>query len=214
MGRAAAGEIEGGSASRSPDVSLELPSTSHMVVVDASGNAVSMTASIESAFGSRLMVRGFLLNNELTDFSFVAEDTGRKVANRIAPGKRPRSSMAPFLVFQREDDERRFHLAIGSPGGSRIIEYVARTLLQVLDGGLDVQTAIARPNVVNRNGETELERNGAWMAWIESTREGLKQRGHEVEVRDLNSGLQGISRVDEGYLGGADPRRVGLILGD
>ena len=134
------GEIEGGATTRAPDASAELPSTSHMVAVDSDGNAVTMTASIESAFGSRQMVRGFLLNNELTDFSFEAEQDGRRVANRVQPGKRPRSSMAPIFVF---DSNRQLYLAVGSPGGSRIIEYVARTLIEVLDGGLDIQTAIA-----------------------------------------------------------------------
>lgn len=214
MGVASPGEIADGHASRSPDGSLELPSTSHMVAVDASGNVVTMTASIESAFGSRLMVRGFLLNNELTDFSFVAEHDGRKVANRIEPGKRPRSSMAPLLAFEREGERRRFHLAVGSPGGSRIIDYVARTLVQVLDGGLDVQAAIARPNIINRNAKTELEASERWQPWIERIQKGLEQRGHEVEIRDLNSGLQGVSSGPRGYLGGADPRREGLIVGD
>ena len=191
------------------DASGDLPSTSHLVVVDDAGDVVTMTASIESAFGSHLMVRGFLLNNELTDFSFVPEVDGRLVANRVEPGKRPRSSMAPVLVL---DAEGRFLLALGSPGGSRIIAYVARTLVQVLDGGLEPQLAIARPNVVNRNGVTELEKMPGKEEWAATLESALKKRGHEVKIGDLNSGLQAIMRVGSGYVGGADPRREGVFM--
>ena len=197
-----------------PGLSADLPSTSHMVAIDGDGNVVSMTASIESAFGSHVMIHGFLLNNELTDFSFMPQANGKPVANRVQPGKRPRSSMAPILVLDPKDDT--FTMAVGSPGGSRIITYVARVLIGVLDHGLDPQTAIGKPNYVNRNGATELEASDdkAWRAWIQRTRKGLEARGHEVKVRDLNSGLQAIVRTADGYVGGADPRREGVVLGD
>ena len=191
------------------DNALELPSTSHIAIVDRQGNALSMTTTIEDAFGSRLMVRGFLLNNELTDFSFAAEENGRPVANRVEAGKRPRSSMAPVIVFDRAG---RVQLVAGSPGGSAIINYVAKTLVGVLDWGLDVQQAISLPNFGSRNfgGATELERNTGAAA-LES---GLKLLGHNVRVIDLTSGLQGIQRSPGGWVGGADPRREGVVLGD
>lgn len=192
------------------DQSGDLPSTSHVVAVDAEGNAVTMTASIESAFGSHVWVRGFLLNNELTDFSFVPRAGGRPVANRVAPGKRPRSSMAPTFVLEGG----KLHMAVGSPGGSRIIEYVSRVLVAVLDHGEDVQRAIDRPNVSNRNGPTELEPVKGQEDWLARTKAALEAKGHEVKVRDLNSGLQAVQRVDGGWLGAADPRREGLVLAD
>jgi gamma-glutamyltranspeptidase/glutathione hydrolase len=212
MGTAAPGVVRpDGKLGFSADESLELPSTTHLVAVDAEGNAVSMTASIESAFGSHLMVRGFLLNNELTDFSFVSTRQGKPVANRVEPGKRPRSSMAPIVVLDAEG--KRFLLALGAPGGSRIPAYVARVLIGVLDGGRDIQQVIARPNVVNRNGKTEIERYEPDSAWVLRARSGLEALGHRVVVRDLNSGLHAIMRLPDGSLiGGADPRREGVIL--
>jgi len=213
MGKAAAGKPESKGARRwAPGMAADLPSTSHMVAVDAAGDVVTMTASIESAFGSHLMVRGFLLNNELTDFSFVPQVEGRLVANRVEPGKRPRSSMAPILVVNAADDS--FVLAVGSPGGSRIINYVARVLIGVLDHGLDPQQAISRPNIVNRNGVTELEAGDAWQSWLGQTKAGLEALGHQVKLRDLNSGLHAIKRIAGGYVGGADPRREGVVVGD
>jgi gamma-glutamyltranspeptidase/glutathione hydrolase len=182
-------------------------STTHLSVIDANGDAVSMTASIEGPFGSRLMVGGFLLNNQLTDFSFVPERDGVAVANRVAPGKRPRSSMAPTLVF---DDDGRLFMAIGSPGGSRIIGYVAKTLTGVLDGGLDIQDAIDLPNFLNRNGPTELEAETP----IADLQPVLETLGHEVVLRPMTSGLNGIAVTGEGLRGGADPRREGVALGD
>ncbi len=182
-------------------------STTHLSVVDDDGNVVSFTSSIESAFGSRLMVRGFLLNNQLTDFSFRPEIDGRPVANRVEPGKRPRSSMAPTLVFDRSGD---FVLAIGSPGGSRIIGYVTEALIAVLDWGLDVQAAVALPHFVNRNGATDLEA-GTPLAAIA---DALRARGHEVRLRPLNSGLHGIMARGGRLEGGADPRREGVAIGD
>ncbi|HEY5597254.1 MAG TPA: gamma-glutamyltransferase family protein, partial [Kiloniellales bacterium] len=182
------------------------PSTSHLVVVDSAGNAVSMTASIESAFGSRLMAAGFMLNNELTDFSFRPEADGRPVANRVQGGKRPRSSMAPTVVL---DGEGRLALAVGSPGGSRIIGYVVKAVIGALDWGLDIQAVIDLPNVVNRNGATDVE-DGAPPALID----GLRARGQEVKVGPLDSGLHGIAVTAAGLAGGADPRREGVALGN
>ncbi len=190
------------------DLSYELPGTSHISIVDADGNALSMTTTIESGFGSNLMVRGFLLNNELTDFSFRPSRDGRPIATRVEPGKRPRSSMAPTIVF---DDEGDVSLVVGSPGGSRIIGYVAKTVVAVLDWELDVQSAISLGHVINRNGGTDLEL-GTSMADLEGQ---LAERGHKVSVRDLNSGLHGIQVLADGsLLGGADPRREGTVMGD
>ena len=190
-----------------PDLSLELPGTSHVSIVDAAGNAVSLTTTIESGFGSNLMVRGFLLNNELTDFSFREASDGRPIANRVEPGKRPRSSMSPTMVFDENGD---LYVVVGSPGGSRIINYVAKTLIGVLDWELDIQSAISMGHVVNRNGATDLEAGSE----MEALAEALAARGHETNVRDLTSGLHGIVITDQGLVGGADPRREGIVLGD
>ena len=193
---------------RSDDQAPERPSTSHFVVRDRNGNMVSMTTSIEMAFGSTLMAGGFLLNNQLTDFSFVAEDEGRPVANRVQPGKRPRSSMAPVIVF---DQKGQPVLALGSPGGSRIINYVAQTLLRALHSDQPLQTLLQRGHVSNRNGVTELELGTD----AESLKAGLETRGHSIKVRDLNSGLHLMRRHSDGrWESGVDPRREGLALGD
>ncbi len=183
------------------------PSTTHLVVVDAEGNGVSMTASIENAFGSRVMAAGFMLNNELTDFSFRPEVDGRPVANRVQAGKRPRSSMSPTIVL---DDRDKLALVVGSPGGSRIIGYVIKSLVATLDWGLDIQAAIDLPNVVNRNGGTDVEEGTS----SEALAAGLAALGHEVKLRSLNSGLHGIAITKSGLVGGADPRREGVALGD
>lgn len=181
--------------------------TSHLSVIDADGNAVSMTTTVEDAFGARLMARGFILNNELTDFAFQPLVDGRPVANRVQGGKRPRSSMAPFIVFAPDGSLRG---AVGSPGGARIIGYVARTLTGLIDFGLDPQAAITLPHVVTLGGAAELE-EGTPLIAVQSPLEG---RGHRVMVRELNSGLQAIWRTPAGLLGGADPRREGVALGD
>jgi gamma-glutamyltranspeptidase/glutathione hydrolase len=187
--------------------SLDLPSTSHLSIVDAAGNAVSMTTTIEHEFGSRLMVDGFLLNNELTDFSFRPEDDGRPVANRVEPGKRPRSSMAPTLVF---GPDGKLLLAIGSPGGPEIINYVALALIAVLDWGYDVQAATGLVHISNRNGDTDVELGPHGDAIAAE----LGARGHTVARKALESGLHGIMRTPRGLEGGADPRREGVALGD
>lgn len=185
----------------------EKPSTTHLVVVDGVGNAVSMTASVENAFGSRLLVRGFILNNQLTDFSFRPEVDGRPVANRVEPGKRPRSSMAPAVVFDRKGE---FRLATGSPGGPNIIAYVAKSLIATLDWGLDVQRAAALPNLSSRGGPVRLE-EGAELAALAAA---LRARGHEVVVEPLVSGIHSVERRDGVLFGGADPRREGVARGD
>jgi gamma-glutamyltranspeptidase/glutathione hydrolase len=181
--------------------------------VDGYGNALSMTTTIEDMFGSRMMVRGFLLNNQLTDFSFLPRSGGLPVANRVQPGKRPRSSMAPTLVFERSSGE--LVAAVGSPGGSQIIGYVTKTLVGLMDWNLDVQQAISLPNFGSRNGPTEVEKGQVSAALID----GVKARGHDVREIDMASGLQGIVRVRlpggrTGWSGGADPRREGVALGD
>lgn len=185
---------------------FDMPATSHVVIVDTDGNVASMTTSVENAFGSRQMVGGFILNNQLTDFSFTPEENGEAVANRVEPGKRPRSSMAPTIVLK---DGKPLH-ALGSPGGSSIIPYVANTLIGLIDWKMDMQTAIAMPHMLNRFGTYELEA-GTKAADFEHD---LKALGYEVEVDDLNSGLHGITITADGLVGGADPRREGVALGD
>jgi len=187
------------------DNSIELPSTSHISIVDSQGNALSMTTTVENAFGSRLMVRGFLLNNELTDFSFRSHRDGVPIANRVEPGKRPRSSMAPTIVMA----EGRPVLVLGSPGGSRIIPYVSKTLVAMLDWGMDAQAAVDLPHLVNRFGTYDLEAGTA----AEAQAEALQAMGYATEVRDLTSGLHVIDLRGGRLRGGADPRREGVALG-
>lgn len=190
--------------------------TSHISIVDAEGNAVSMTTTIESAFGSRIMSDGgtglpggFHLNNELTDFSLTPVDAdGLPIANRVEAGKRPRSSMAPTLVFDRASGD--FVATVGSPGGAAIIHYVAKALVGMLEWELNAQEAINLPNFTNANGPSTLEAGRFPAAVLEA----LRARGHEVREGDLTSGLQGIRRLPDGSLfGGADPRREGVVMG-
>jgi gamma-glutamyltranspeptidase / glutathione hydrolase len=194
------------------DNSPEFPCTSHISIVDGYGNAVSMTTTIEDAFGSRQMVDGFLLNNQLTDFSFTSADANGPIANRVQPGKRPRSSMSPTLVFDK--DSRKLVMVVGSPGGSAIINYVAKTLVGTLDWGLNMQQAISLPNVGSRNGPTELEEGRVSDALVEA----LKAKGHNVRVMEHTSGLHGIMRMnihgESLWFGGADPRREGDAKGE
>lgn len=188
------------------DNAIERPNTSHMSIVDKYGNAISMTTSIEMGFGSTLMVGGFLLNNQLTDFSLDPRRDGKWVANRVEGGKRPRSSMSPVMVF---DKSGKVHAVVGSPGGSRIINYVAQTLIGVLDADLDIQEAINYPRITNRNRVTTLEKSDM----ADKLKAQLEKLGHKVSVRDLNSGLHGIVRDGEYWVGGADPRREGIAKG-
>lgn len=212
MGRAAPGEPPQRPApSRrvafGADASLDLPSTSHLSVVDRFGNAVAMTSTIEDAFGSRLMTQGgFLLNNQLTDFSFVPTEDGKPVANRVEAGKRPRSSMAPTIAY---DAFGRVAIVTGSPGGSAIINYVAKTLVAIIDWNLDPQAAIDLPNFGSRNGPTELEKDTPVAALAPK----LRALGADVRVTEFTSGTQAIVRTRDGWIGGTDPRREGLVLG-
>lgn len=183
--------------------------TSHISIVDAHGNAIAMTTTIEAEFGARQMVRGFMLNNELTDFNFAPADAqGRPAANRVQAGKRPRSSMAPTLVFDKATNQ--LVLSAGSPGGAAIIHYTAKTLYGVLNWGLNPQQAIDLPNFGSFNGPSLLEEK----RFPPATVEALRTRGAEVREQAMTSGLQAIQRTPTGYFGGADPRREGIVLGD
>ena len=207
IGQAKAGTPAGIAAAYGLGQPLELSSTSHVSIVDPEGNAVAMTTSIESAFGNRQMVRGFLLNNELTDFSWIPGEAGKPVANRIEGGKRPPKSVAPAFVFRRN---QKLWWGSGSPAGISIINYVAKTLIGVLDWGMDIQQAIAAPHMGSRNGPTELESGTP----LEQLAPALQEMGHTVRVHPETSGLHGIQRTATGWMGGADPRREGVALGD
>ncbi|HEY3698097.1 MAG TPA: gamma-glutamyltransferase [Spongiibacteraceae bacterium] len=187
--------------------SPERISTSHLSLVDRFGNALSMTTSVESAFGSRVLVDGFLLNNQLTDFSFVPRDTaGTRVANRIEPGKRPRSSMSPVIVFR----DGKPVLLLGSPGGARIIDYVAKTLAYSLDNQISIAEAIASPHIVAMNRGVELEQGSS----NEQLKPALEALGHVVKLMPQSSGLNGISIDGKKLTGSSDPRREGAVGGE
>lgn len=207
------------------DTSLSMPSTSHLSIVDGEGNVVSMTTTIENGFGSLQMVRGFLLNNQLTDFSFMPTDSaGQPIANAVAPGKRPRSSMAPTVVFNAQGEVAAI---VGSPGGANIIQYVVKTLVGLIDWDLNIQQAIDLPNFGARAGP------GTWLERatpLTALQTELESRGHAVFITDMNSGLHGITAagfrgggpaktgVNEPgvrrWAGGADPRREGVAKGN
>ncbi len=208
MGRAAPGVPLPMVASLADDRSPELPSTSHVSVVDGHGNALAMTMTIENLFGSRLMVHGFMLNNELTDFSFVPSAEGTLVANRVEGGKRPRSSMTPLLVFDRASGQ--LVMSVGSPGGPFIITFVGKVVVGVLDWKLPLQRAMALPNFGSRNGPTEIE----FTPETEALAEALKALGHEVWPLRLSSGLNGVQRTPQGWVGGTDPRGEGRVRGE
>lgn len=190
--------------------------TSHISIIDGEGNAIAMTTSIEQAFGSRIMADGgtglpggYLLNNELTDFSFVPEVDGEPVANRVEPGKRPRSSMSPTLVFDGETGE--LVASLGSPGGAAIIHYTARTLVAMRDWGMNAQEALNLPHAITTGGDVYLEEG----RFPDATKQALEAYGHTISERELTSGLQAIRRLEDGTLfGGADPRREGVVMGD
>ncbi|QIB32735.1 gamma-glutamyltransferase [Ancylobacter pratisalsi] len=184
----------------------ELPSTTQITLVDADGNVVSMTSTIEAGFGSRLMVGGFLLNNELTDFSFRSQRNGVPVANRVEPGKRPRSSMTPTIVLK----DGKPVLALGSPGGSQIIGYVAKTLIAHLDWGMPLAEAIAAPNMLARFDAVEIEQGSTAM----SLEPEMRQLGFEVKTAPMTSGVQAVAIGPEGLSGAADPRREGVAIGE
>lgn len=208
MGRAKAGEppMKKGF-NFAPGEGIEF-GTSHISIVDGAGNAVAMTTTIENGFGARIMTRGgFLLNNELTDFNFAPTEDGKPVANRVEPGKRPRSSMAPTIVF---DSNGKLAAVAGSPGGSLIINYVAKTLVAMLDWKMDPQRAVDFANMGSRNGPTEIEKGSEAEAW----KPALEAKGHEVRLIEMTSGAQAIVVTPQGYAGGADFRREGVAIGD
>jgi gamma-glutamyltranspeptidase/glutathione hydrolase len=215
MKTATAGRPGGTVTSYAPSAEQPEYGTSHISVVDAQGNAVAMTTTIEDQFGSRQMVSvkggagGFLLNNELTDFSFAPTDAeGKPVANRVQPGKRPRSSMAPTLVFDKATGQ--LVLSAGSSGGAMIIHHTAKTIYGVLNWGLNAQQAIALPNFASLNGPSLLEKD----RFPPATVEALRARGAQVREQSMTSGLQAIQRTPTGFFGGADPRREGVVMGD
>ncbi len=220
LGRAEAGDPLGQRVAWADDAQLASSGTSQVSIVDAYGQAVSMTTTIESAFGARMVVRGFVLNNQLTDFSFRPSESGRPVANRVEPGKRPRSTMAPTLVFERDpagpQGRGALVLVAGSPGGSAILPYVLKLVVGSLDWGLDAQRVIDLPNFGSRNGPTELEAGRSTPALAQA----LRAQGHEVAVIVQTSGAQVIGRVapdsaaartGQRWFGGADPRREGRV---
>lgn len=213
LGVAKPGQPAGIQVAYAPDRSPLRISTSQVVAVDDQGGAVSMTTTVEAAFGSHVMVQGFLLNNQMTDFSFIPEENGQPVANRVQPGKRPRSAMAPTLVFDRHSGE--LLATLGSPGGSQIIEYVSKSLVAMLDWQLDPQAAISLPNFGSRNGATELEIG----MFSPALKQALKDKGHALSEIEMTSGIQAIVRTRDAQgkvmlSGGADPRREGEALGD
>jgi gamma-glutamyltranspeptidase / glutathione hydrolase len=201
---AAAWEFASGTAS-------ERPSTSHFSIVDRFGDAVAMTTSVQGAFGSQLMVGGFILNNQLTDFDYVPTVGGKPVANRVEGGKRPLSSMSPTMLL---DDRGRLRLLVGSPGGTRIIGFVAQSIVGVVDWSLDVQQAVAAPHFLAEEGPVEIEEGSA----LAAHEQALEALGHTVAVNDMNSGLHAIAiehtRRGRVLYGGVDPRREGVALGD
>ncbi len=217
MGEAAAGSpAQTVKQPQAADTNLIEYGTSHLAIVDAEGNAVSMTMSVERSFGARITAAGFVLNNQLTDFSFVPAFGGNKVANRVEPGKRPRSSMSPTIILRKDGS---LFAAIGSPGGSRIIGYTTQAVLGMIDWQMPVQQAVSQRHVINRNSGTELEEVGSapdlaqTLLSFGKLAAPMADLGHKVEVVELNSGLQGIRMLEDGSLdGGADPRREGVVI--
>jgi len=208
MGTATAGNPPQKHAALAPQVSPVLHGTSHMTIVDDSGEVIAMTTSVESVFGAEIMTRGFMLNNTLTDFSFQPVRDGKPVANAPAPGKLPLSAMSPTIVFDKQGN---FLVSVGSPGGPAIIDYVAQILIGILDAKMSPKDAIAMPHEINMNGNTLLERS----ANSDMLASQLTAMGHTVQVPQVEgSGLHGIQKVKDGYVGAADPRRDGIALGD
>ncbi|HEU5293979.1 MAG TPA: gamma-glutamyltransferase family protein [Burkholderiaceae bacterium] len=216
MGVARAGSPGATQAVLAPQPEQPEYGTSHLSIIDAQGRAIAMTTTIEAMFGARILADGgtglpggYLLNNQLTDFSLAPSDaSGVPIANRVQPGKRPRSSMTPTLVFDRGDG--RLLASAGSPGGAMIIHYTAKALIGSFEWGLDAQQAVALPNFGSLNGPTLLEVGG----FPATTAEALKGRGHVVRENEMTSGLQMLQRTRDGWFGGADPRREGVVRGD
>ncbi|MBU2882379.1 gamma-glutamyltransferase [Psychrosphaera sp. B3R10] len=203
MGKATAGII--GRKEYAANVSIAQPNTSHLSIVDKEGNAISMTTSIEMGFGSTVMVCGFLLNNQLTDFSLAPKVNGKLVANRVEANKRPRSSMTPVIVMK--DDE--LFAVLGSPGGSRIINYVGYALLGLLEFEMDLDDVVNGPRFSNRNGYTTLEKDSI----LAQYKTQLEQMGHTIRLSELTSGIHAIIKTKDGWKGAADPRREGTAKG-
>jgi len=221
LGKAEAGSPDSSQAAYAPMPTQTEHGTSHISIIDGKGHAVSMTTTIESGFGARIMVSpgprgGFLLNNQLTDFSFVPRDAqGLPIANRLQAGKRPRSSMNPLMVFADRPsptESSPLMINMGSPGGAMIIHFTSQSLWAMLHQGKDAQQALNAPHsgVTQANGPLLLEKN----QFNETTLNGLRERGHEVLLTDMPSGLQAIQRDDQGWFGAADPRREGWVSGD
>ncbi|MCP5417766.1 MAG: gamma-glutamyltransferase [Chromatiaceae bacterium] len=221
MGTAEPGDPPGAVGPGAPDNTVKLSGTTHVAIVDRYGNALSMTTTIESSFGNGVMVRGFLLNNELTDFAFSPTDNqGNLVANRVEPNKRPRSSMSPTIVF---DADGRVALVTGSPGGSRIIGYTAQSIVNVIDFGLDPQEAINVPHYMNRNGRTDIEEPipGVTLEYdAQALADALISKGHSVGIIEQNSGLSMIQVKEHEHPGpgnrkhrGKDKRSQRLLIG-
>ncbi len=187
------------------DRSPEAVSTSHMSIIDADGMIVSMTTTVEDLFGSHAMASGFILNNQLTDFSFLPMRDGHKVANAVAPGKRPRSSMSPIIVFNETGEPV---MAFGSPGGSRIITYVAKTLIGVVDWNMDLQSAIDMANIGAPYGTALVEEN----VFSQESANQLRQMGHEIIFREMTSGVYGFVKTEKGWQSGADRRKPGTAI--
>ncbi|MEX0838485.1 MAG: gamma-glutamyltransferase [Parvibaculum sp.] len=207
MGKAMPGRFSGADRAGRTGHSPERASTTHFSIVDAEGNVVSMTSSVEGPFGAHLMAGGMVLNNQLTDFSFAPEDEGRAVANAVEAGKRPRSSMTPVIVF---DADGEFHLAIGSPGGPRIIGYVAQALIALIDWEMGMEAAVSLPHFLDRNGALEIEQGTA----LEELVPVLAEFGHQIDLHAMMSGLHGIAATPQGLEGTADPRRDGNVVSD
>ena len=207
MGIATAGTPPMKRAEYAPDIEEKGHGTSHLSVVDDNGMVVSMTTTVESSLGAQIMAKGFVLNNQLTDFSFEPERDGQKVANAPAPGKRPLSSMSPTIVF---DQAGNFRYAVGSIGGTSIILHVSEALIGLIDGKLTAQQAADLPHHGNQNGATTIERDTP----IAALAAQLTAMGHNVRVSPMESGQHIIEKVDGGYRGGADPRRDGVAVGD
>ena len=187
-----------------PASSPELPSTSHFSIVDSGGNAVAMTTSVEAQFGSRLMVDGFILNNQLTDFSYEDVAESRTVANRVEGGKRPRSSMSPTLVF---NEQGKLEMVLGSPLGAAIVGLVVKTLVGMIDWQMSPADAAAAPGALFFGNGVLIEKD------LESAKPALEALGHQVRVGAFASGIHVIRVTKDGLVGGADPRREGVVLG-
>jgi gamma-glutamyltranspeptidase / glutathione hydrolase len=217
MAAAPAGRPGGESMVFAPMAQQEEYGTSHISIIDPQGRGLAMTTTIESGFGSRQMVNrgrgfegGFLLNNQLSDFSFLPADAeGRPVANRVQPGKRPRSAMAPTLVFEKASG--RLAMSLGSSGGTMILHSTAKTLYGVTNWGLDAQTAIALPNFGPfGEGPILVEQK----VFPQATMASLRERGHQLSEVRVPTGLQAITRTANGFFSGTDPRREGIVAGD